>query len=81
MIPGVDSSSILFNHRSFRKASCLPEGSDGFLERRIPGKNGEVSPKTIGFLLASPELPTKREFTVFRNSQFLGALHTVWMTC
>ena len=25
----------------------FPWGSDGFLERRIPGKNGEVSPRPI----------------------------------
>ena len=39
---GLDSDSILFRHRLFRQTDrCW--GSDGFLERRIPGKSGEVS--------------------------------------
>ena len=39
---GVDSLSILVNHRSFQLTSCFPRALGGFLERRIPGKNGEL---------------------------------------
>ena len=39
-----------FQPSFFSKTSCFPWGSDGFLERRIPGKNGEVSPRSlVGF--------------------------------
>ena len=34
----------------FSKTSCFPWGSDGFLERRIPGKKGEVSPRVFYWL-------------------------------
>ena len=37
---GVDSFSILFSHRSFQTLAIF----GGFLERSIPGKNGEVRP-------------------------------------
>ena len=39
---GVDSDSILFSHRSFQKPDPFCRVSGGFLERRTPGKNGEV---------------------------------------
>ena len=45
---GVDSFFILFNHRSFLKNwICFPWVFDGFLKRRIPGKNGEVTPPEL----------------------------------
>ena len=40
--PWVDSVSILFNHRYFQL-----QGLGGFLERRMPGKNGEATPSTL----------------------------------
>ena len=41
---GVDSEIIL-NHRSFQKPDLFPTWVvDGFLKRRIPGKNGEGNP-------------------------------------
>ena len=33
----------------FLEPSCFRWGSDGFLERRIPGKNGDVSPRLIPY--------------------------------
>ena len=44
---GVDSDSILFNHRSFPKPDLFPWVFDAFLKRRIPGKNGEGTPRTL----------------------------------
>ena len=44
--PRVDSFSILFNHSSFEKSAVF------LLERRIPGKNGEGTPRTLLFLLS-----------------------------
>ena len=45
---GFDSLSILFNHRSFQKPDPFSLGfKGGFLERRIPGKNGEGSPRIL----------------------------------
>ena len=41
------SCPMLLNHGSFQKPAVSP-GSDGFLEGRIPGKNGEVSPRMVG---------------------------------
>ena len=38
---------ILFNHRSFRKPAFF-QVSGGFLERRIPGKNGGGTPRFVG---------------------------------
>ena len=38
--------SILFNHRSFNSPVVFP-GFPGFLERRIPEKNGEGTPRMI----------------------------------
>ena len=38
---GVDSLSILVNHRSFQTPDPFPSVANGFLERRIPGKNGK----------------------------------------
>ena len=49
---GVDSS-ILFNHGSFQKPAVSPfffGGGAGFLKRRIPGKNGEGTPRIYGVL-------------------------------
>ena len=46
-ILGVDSFSILFKHPSFQKPDLFPLGFDGFLKRRIPGKNGEGTPRHI----------------------------------
>ena len=40
IVLGVDSFSILFSHRSFQTPIAF---SPGFLESRIPGKNGEVT--------------------------------------
>ena len=39
----------MLNHCFFfkKKTAFSPGGSDGFLKRRIPGKNGEVSPRTV----------------------------------
>ena len=45
LVLGVDSFSILFNHRSFQKPAVFP--ADGFLERRIPGKNGGVFSRLV----------------------------------
>ena len=45
---GVDSFSILFSHRSFQEPDPFPRGCGGFLVRRIPGKNGEVTPRIVG---------------------------------
>ena len=42
---GVDCFSILFSLPSFSKTrSISPRDFVGFLERRIPGRNGEVAP-------------------------------------
>ena len=45
---GVDSFSILSNHRSFRRPDPFSWVSGGFLERRIPGKNGEGNTRKKG---------------------------------
>ena len=42
MILGVDAFSIIFSHRSKKNRSVSPCVLDGFLKRRIPGKNGDV---------------------------------------
>ena len=47
---GVDSFSILLNHLSERRIRFQPWVSGGFLERRIPGKNGESTPKCLPLL-------------------------------
>ena len=47
IIPGVDSLSILLSHRSFQQPAISPGFFGGYLERRIPGKNGEVTPRII----------------------------------
>ena len=41
---GVDANHY-FQASFVLKTSCFPRGSDGFLERRIPGKNGDVTPR------------------------------------
>ena len=41
---GVDSFSIIFNHRSFRKPAAFRVLGVLF-ERRMPGKNGEGTPR------------------------------------
>ena len=41
----IPSFSILFNHPSFQKLDPFFWVSGGFLERRIPGKNGESTPR------------------------------------
>ena len=46
---GVDSP--FFSTIVLFKTSCFPWGSDGFPERRIPGKNGKVSPRILKRLL------------------------------
>ena len=38
---------MLSNYGSFRKSDPFPWVSGGFLERRIPGKNGEGSARTV----------------------------------
>ena len=60
-ILGVDSFSILFSHRSFQKPIAIsPKPFGGCLERRIPGKNGEVTPRSIPFGFGlSFQLPLK----------------------
>ena len=47
IVLGFDSFSILFNHRSFRKPAVSPGVFDGFLKRRIPGKNGDSAPTIV----------------------------------
>ena len=69
---GVDSShssppSFFF----FSKTSCFPWGSDGFLERRIPGKNGEVSPRKLALL----RLPVLGDVHACED---LGSLRDAW---
>ena len=58
-VQGVDSFSILFNHRSFLLHRRFPWVSGGFLERRIPGKNGEGTPGNLdsGSQLRLPSNP------------------------
>ena len=46
---GLDST-ILFDHRSFPKQIAVSPRILGVLERRMPGKNGECSPRPIGGL-------------------------------
>ena len=41
---------ILYQPSFFSKASGFPRGLGGFLERRMPGKNGEVSPIILPIL-------------------------------
>ena len=55
---GVDSFSILFNHRSFQKPAVSPGFwvVRGFLERRILGKNGEGTPGYKDYLSNCPRL-------------------------
>ena len=43
-IPGVDSLSMLFSHRSFQQPIAISSGFLAVLERRIPGKNGGKLP-------------------------------------
>ena len=43
----VDSISILFSHLFLFQELAISQVFGGFLERRIPGKNGEVSPTTM----------------------------------
>ena len=53
LLLGVDSfSHSLGNHRSFPKPSRIRFSwvSGGFLERRIPGRNGEGTPRKVGLL-------------------------------
>ena len=40
-----------FQPSFFSKIGCFPWGSAGFLERRIPGKNGEVSPRRMAVVV------------------------------
>ena len=48
VVLGSDSLSILFNHRSFQRSDLFPTWVfHGFLKRRIPGKNGEGTPRVI----------------------------------
>ena len=58
-IPGVDSSSILFNHRSSKTCTSCSLGFWRF-SGRMPGKNGEGSPRAMSFhaldLFWSPSL-------------------------
>ena len=64
---GVDSFSILFIHRPFQKPVSLerslerfhPQGF-GWVSRRIPGKNGQVTPRK-GFAKAPEVLVGERE--------------------
>ena len=62
--------------RVFLKTSCFPWGSDGFLERRIHGKNREVSPRKMGvsFLGHPPKLGFSFGFPL--KPQERGALKT-----
>ena len=50
---------ILFNHRSFRTLAVFPRVSGGFLERRIPGKNGESTPRMVNIPYPQIPIPTK----------------------
>ena len=47
--PGVDSNHSFSTIVLFKNRSLFPWVSDGFLERRIPGKNGEVSSRGMTF--------------------------------
>ena len=42
MVPGVDSLSILFDHRSFRKPAVFPGSLEVSGKIRIPRKNFEM---------------------------------------
>ena len=44
---GADSFSILFNHGSFQRPAVSPRVLGGVLERRMPGKNGEGTPRHL----------------------------------
>ena len=54
IILGLDSLSILFSHRSFQTPIAISPGfiCCGVLERRIAGKNGEVTPSVMVFFPA-----------------------------
>ena len=47
LIPGPFFSAIAL----FKSRICFPRGFGGFLERRIPGKNGEVTPRLIALCI------------------------------
>ena len=52
---GVESFSIIFSHRSFQKPIAISAAAfSGCLERRIPAKNGEVTPRSLGVQKAIP---------------------------
>ena len=53
----VDSFPILFNHRSVQKAAVsLGFRTVDFLERRIPGKNGEGSTRIIVYMVCTSDM-------------------------
>ena len=54
----VDSMSMLFSHRSFQNPIAISPGFLAvFLEKRIPGRNGEVTPRNMrAFEFRSPQI-------------------------
>ena len=67
IFPGVDTqlflTIVLFNNQPF------PSVSEGSLERRIPGKNGESTPRILiffpcGFLSFAPSTNVRRSLKV-----------------
>ena len=59
MIPGVDSP--FFSIIVLFKTCRLPWVSGGFLERRIPGKNGEGTPRVLCRVIALHYHPLLKE--------------------
>ena len=68
-VEGVDSFSIRFSHRSFQQPIALfPGVLGGFLERRIPGKNGEGTPENVVFHLLMCYFPLLVLKVIYRES-------------
>ena len=66
---GIDSWSILFGRRSFQETSCFPRVLGGFVERRMHGKYGEGTPRTL-VRFTPPLLKGRRESLLFYHSGF-----------
>ena len=75
IIVGVDSFSILFNYRSFQNRLFLLFLFlfNGFLKRRIPGKNGEGTPRTIYISLPRKKKKKKKKKSVWMNSALVDS--------
>ena len=72
-VRGVDSP--FFSSIVLSKSLLFPSVSGGFLERRIPGKNGEGTPRFVVSLFRGVQLPPLKPWLGSDNRENKGWVH------